>query len=788
VTLRRALLALAVALLVARPLVKGDNLDLLDEAGEFTGLNLTLLWLVAAGLWSLWRIWAKRGEVYVGWVELGLAVAVASMFVAAEIAAPYKHLARLVAWEWLGLLAALFVLRQLAVTPQERHGVLAAVLASGVAVAAYAVYQYAFELPALRQLASDPAALKHAMDQTGLGFDAEALRRRIDEGHIWATFSHPNSCAGYLALIVPGLAGAVWAARRGPRWRLVLTALCLLLGLAALGLTHSRGAILAVVVAAGVAAVVLGRRWLWAHQRIALGGAVALVAAAALVWYGGLLTAGLGKGTGTMAVRLEYWRAASRMIQAHPGLGVGPGQFRREYPRFMDETAVETVADPHNFALEMWTSAGPVALLGLLVALAAFFLRVRKTAAAEAAPEPPAAHLTHWPFYVGGMVGLVMGFLLGLPDQVGAPDVLEEGFKSAGRSVLWFLGFGLFERLAWTERARTAALATGVLALLLNLCVSGGVGFPQVALLMWACVALALNAPPLRPALDRGGLAALAAPAPVLAGLVFGYLTYIFYPVTRSHALERQALAFGRELMRPDVERSEAARVLGLSEQVIEPLSKAAAEDPTCSRLWLGQAEWSLLAYRRKPVPAGLILRLDLADKALWPVFSRALDGAVQARKLDPDNAEPYRLQYDVHRARADWLTAWAAAAEKRGQTAGVPAAREEARRENLRAAETLEALMPRDPTRPSWRFLAADALRRSGDPSARPRAEAWAAEALRLDAVQRRQPMPSTRVLTLPQRVEAQALAKGWPSPSAFGDLVFGFLAPALETAGADE
>jgi hypothetical protein len=782
---------LATALLVARPLVKGDNLDLLAEAGEYSGLTLTLLWLLAAALWALWRVWAQRDEVYVGGVELGLAIVVGCVFVAAEVAAPYKHLARLIAWEWLGLLAALFVLRQLAVTPQERQGLVAVLLASVVSVAVYAIYQWAVEFPQLRALAANPEKLRLEMAAAGVAFEPEQVRRRIQEGHIFGTYSHPNSFAGYLALLIPGLAGAAWAARQGPRWRLGLTMLCLAVGLTALFLTHSRGAILALALVGAAIGVFFGRRWLAAHKGIALGGAAALIAAAALAWYGGALTAGLGKGTGSMAVRLEYWRGTWRMIEAKPWLGVGPGQFRRAYPRFMDETAVEKIADPHNFALEMWSTAGPLALAALLFALAWFGLRAVRSAAADVAEEPqtPAPHAAHWPFYVGGMIGLLMGFLLGLPDQVSSTEVLNEGFTAAGRSVVWFLVYGLLERVVWSERTRIVALTGGAVALLLNWCVSGGVSFPQVALPLWACVALVLNAPPLRPARwAGGGVIGRALPAALLPAGFLCYFAYLYYPITSAQNLARQALRLGR-LILSDAEKppsqqeysSPNQRASALLLDVVVPLQRAHLVDPGNSRLLLWWAEWSVIRDGMHPQPLDYRPNLPSVEGERERTPLEKATGKVDdkgARDWDPENAECYELPYQLYERYAARLKA--AAPVEQLALAGclvgpglgalpIPSSppltartavrlADSARKEYRRAAAALTPLALRyDPTSPRLRYLLAAAYFRADDKTD---PETWrqqARQALRLDDLQPHQVGEITRALQPDQRRELE-------------------------------
>src|SRR5262249_28759357 len=147
---------------------------------------------------------------------------------------------------------------------------------------------------------------------------------------------------------------------------------------------------------------------------------------------------GPGKVVGgqSLALRLDYWKAAWAMIHDHPWLGVGPGNFGRHYPQYMLVTATEKIIDPHNFAIELWATGGLFALLGMLVALAAF---VRQTVPAakkgldtflpeQKVPDPffaePVAQepRIHWEYYLGGMAGLLLAFWVrtsGLsPDEI----------------------------------------------------------------------------------------------------------------------------------------------------------------------------------------------------------------------------------------------------------------------------------------------------------------------------------------------------------------------------------
>src|SRR5262249_2930896 len=125
----------------------------------------------------------------------------------------------------------------------------------------------------------------------------------------------------------------------------------------------------------------------------------------------------------------------------------------------------------------------------------------------------------------------------------------------AVRSVVWFASYGLLERIAWSDRGRALALMAGVAALLVNLSVSGGIGFPSVAGPLWVAVALTLSALPPRPLpwLSRPGAAQIL-PLPIFGALALGYALYLVYPVMSSDSLQREAL------LRAAYFRAEAAK------------------------------------------------------------------------------------------------------------------------------------------------------------------------------------------------------------------------------------
>ncbi len=696
------------------------------------GMVLTLLWLLAAVGWTAWRYWLRpnpaSGEPTVsgrqvnGWyggiVQTALLIVVAFVFLSAEIAAGYKFPARLIAWEWFGLFVSFFVVRQLAVTPMEQQGLFAVVLASATALAAQGVYQEFVEIPNNRLLAEDPQAFRAKWVEENPGRqDAgeaflEQLRLRAMENNIYGPFAHPNSYAGYLVLWLPGLLGAVvvcWRAKV-PGWQTAMAALCAIVGLAALWLTHSRGAILGSIASAALLGMFLCRRWLRAHAVLSLVGlllvAGTIYGTARSGWLAGLT----GKSNNTVSQRLEYWRTTWGILGERPWLGVGPGNFGEHYTRFMPAKAEEKIKDPHNFALEIGATCGIFALAALLTAIVGLFVNILKSEADGSMRQsesedcaPPSLHNEEetprpirWEYYVGGMFGLLLGFVLRV--NTAAPSTIWSEMYAAGlRSVVWFAAFAFFEHLDWPRRVRNLALTAGLGALLLNLCVSGGIGFPSVAGMLWIAAALALNSADLKPVawLHRVG-ASFILPLPIFLGLFLGYGVYILYPVLVSDELMRDALQaidfFQKEMAKPSSERAPGVRdypVNFIQKGVVERLQQAERWTPDDARIEVQLAWWTNLVWDMTTLKTAREL----------PIARQALLHGGRAVQLDPRGAEGYWVQFRIRTRYAEILQA-SLEQMRKSKVGSEPI---EARAKNVReqyrlAAKVLEDYLPNDP------------------------------------------------------------------------------------------
>jgi hypothetical protein len=656
--LRRGLLALVTALIVARPLVLGEDPGLLNRLSSAWSLVLTLLWFVAAIGWAGWRAWS--GERWNGSVvEFGLIGVSGLMWLSAGVAAHYKHPAFLVASEWVVLVIAFGLVRQLARTASDERELLAALVASAVSISAFALYQYTVEFPAIRQTyGGNMEALLEAMAAENVVANPELLQRRLLDDNVFGTYSHPNSLAGYLALLLPAAIGWTLQARgeRKARWPIsffLAAAGSVLVGLA-LWLTHSRGAMLGSAFVGLAVLALYGRRSITARKTLLLSVLAVAVLTVLFLLPTGYLAYGITKFWESSAKRSDYWIATWSMIRDHPWFGVGPGNFGRLYPSYMLPRAYEQVKDPHNFLLEMWATGGLFALLVLLITLGLFFRRIwpvlrspwkesESDSARPMSPEgiahpglrsalraPRSTFWTGWEFYVGGMVGLVLGFVLRALNQ-SPEEVVLEGAYSACRSLVWFAAFALFYSMPWSGASLALALTAGVTALLINLLFSGGIALPSVAQPLWIVAALALNSlgTPVPNATRSPGLRRRVLPLAFLVGTGLAYFLLLSYPAITCGDALTQARGY--------YARWQAGAIAGrdLQTYILDPLEGAVHADPENAMAWLELAEWYGEFGKIVPKPG--------------PIVRKALDCADRAHGLDPDNKDPFLFKHNLH-------------------------------------------------------------------------------------------------------------------------------------------
>jgi hypothetical protein len=474
---RAWLLAGMTALFVARALYPTES-----AAMEGDGLPAVMLWLAICVLWLLGAIGRQRIRVRLGWTSAAvLAVVVLHTIASLTAMGLSRRPAVNMLWEWVGMGTAFFLARQFIVSSREARAVVAAMLATGAALAAEGLYQSMYEFPKMRaEYAADPEAVLRDVGLRMTPGSPERMRfeSRLQNNEPLANFALTNTLAGYLA---PWLVVGVGIVVAGGGWRVAGGATVMAVCLA---LTRSRSGYVAAVVG------VLLTWFLCRKERRALGlrramgvvGVVVLLAAVATVCNGRWAE----RAVRSFGYRVQYWQSTVGMIADHPVWGVGPGNFQNEYTRYKLPGASEEVADPHNFLLEIAATAGIPAGLAFLAVLATFGVaagRVRRGGSLSSTQSDYSR------FVVGG--GLA-GFLLAIPLSMISIGRVEMATLVVGLPVA---AVCLVVMWRWIERGELAGgvAGAGIAALVVHLTTTGGIGFPGVGGTLWLLLAVGLN-------------------------------------------------------------------------------------------------------------------------------------------------------------------------------------------------------------------------------------------------------------------------------------------------------
>lgn len=192
----------------------------------------------------------------------------------------------------------------------------------------------------------------------------------------------PNYLAAVLVPALMLIAGLFARRAPGQRALLALAAVIIAIGLAA---SESRGGLVATGVCAVVALVI------WRGRRVLIGALIALVAASGAIFFllkpaawSRILESNQGSG------RVDIWTVAWRIVQGHPLVGVGFGQFPQVSLHYVLQPGaleyigliVEKQIVVHNLYLQLWVEQGIVGLLLFLglatVSLASGWRAVRR--------------------------------------------------------------------------------------------------------------------------------------------------------------------------------------------------------------------------------------------------------------------------------------------------------------------------------------------------------------------------------------------------------------------------
>lgn len=709
-------------MIVARPLVSGEDPALASNITDPSGTTITLMWFLLAGAWSLWSLLAKVPVVPLGIIDLGLAGIAGVYFISTEFAAANVYAARLISWEMLGMACCFFAIRQATVHTQEQKIIFNALLATAFAVVIFGLYQYCWEMPNLReQYGNNIEKLrKDFIEQSSATIDPDnnfldQLRNRVMQTHIYSTFSHPNTLASFLALMLPSALGLSVAAWYNSKRKILFPMALGIVGafIFAIWANFSRGAMASISLVL-ISALALFLWQTFPAKRSLLLASIAIVSISAVIIWKTNSLAGIFKkeSSGGLSARIDYWKGTWKMIEQFPLLGVGPGNFGNSYPRFMNENALEKIKDPHNFALELWSSAGITALLLFAMVIAILFQRLLMHHDNESTAQEHGAPIAPWVCYLGGMLGLLIAFVLRV-EYKPPSDLINESIGALLRTASWFIAVGVLENLHINKLWMRKILLAGMIAMLLNLCVSGSIIFASVMVPFWSVAALAWST-----TFSDSTIKGLK-PVwifPVIAGVTGFFMVGVFLPLANAYTLGTQAIQNGQIIATTPPDRKNDSKLEKLRTKVLSPLQQAAALEPQNPR-------WNLLLGTWYPVAFFEATRNG--DSQALVYGNAALQELDRAAKSNRESIEPVMIKAQIRTLYAE-------------------SNKSQAVNQYLDAAQALRQAIPLDPFEIRLRFQLANILwkayladaKRPNRAEIREEAILQAKEAFRLDTI----------------------------------------------------
>lgn len=620
--LRRVALGLTVALLAARAYWPSE-VDPKAEGG--TGLSWDLAVLLVAGLAVASGL--IGGVVRIRWSWTDAAVIALITLVGLSAGQAYdRRLAINLAWDWGAVGLVYLLVRNLPRTRAESVALAGALVATAVSVAVFGLYHAGVEMPQTRAyyLAHRLEVLQQMGYPPGSATAAMFEKRLLDSTETTSTFALANSLAGFLIgplvlMVAIGWENLVRRDGRGARLTsLLLAAVPALVVLTCLILTKSRSAYIGFAI--GLLALA------WCEWRRASKRTMLLAALGGLVVIGGLVLAGLATGkldrqvltesTKSLRYRWEYWVGAWGVITERREVfwgGRGPGNFTAPYLRHKLPQASEEIFDPHNLVLEVWSTAGALAMVALVTGLGVAFWNLVRPAPAEApveeASKPRSAlewssdppRRTNW-LLVSAGGGWILASIVGTlnPFEGDMPN----RWLILGLAWIWAVLFGL---PIWRRAPISAfGFGAGALAIAVNLLAAGGIGLASVALMLWSLIALGLNLREDRPCsrLREPGGRLMGFGLALVWSALLGIFAGAILPFWRSEAAIAEADAALRANP-PKFEVAEAA------------YREAYSSDKYSARPWLGLAfekfrEWESRGAkvedaRWKTIPASMV-------------------------------------------------------------------------------------------------------------------------------------------------------------------------------------
>ncbi len=556
-------------------------------------VSISAVLFISFILWFTYGLCTKKFIYRFTAIEIGLFLFCIAALIA-SFAASNKRAAITEAVCFITPVLMAILLVQILDSPPKIKLVLVVIAALGV-VSAYQCADQFFtsNQVMIDQYESDPQSILEPLGIQSGSIRQFFLEHRLYSKDIRGFFTNGNS-AGSFAMLAVFAAVAVSIGkfkRRSPTsspFSIITSAVAIVIIVLGLILTHSKGTLIASLIAAAMFIVLLYfGSWLQKHKK-----AVPLVclllfitAVCAAASYG--LAHGRLPGGSSMLVRWQYWHASAKMCADHWLTGVSPGNFANFYTHYKPPEALESVSNPHNFLLAILTQYGPLGLVGFL---ALVFLPLWKTipslgpdinSSLQATDRQP-SFKTLAAIY---LIIISIALLLIRPMIMSTPlgDTLEVFIYLIftlyiSPVIVFAVGFWL---LTANEKEQTAhntgtaaALLCAVLAVLLHNLIDFAIFEPPVLTVFWAIIACLIAANwrqnfNRQLTLSPSPLAKVIAAALALI-IIAAFSRFAFWPVYKSTTAISKAylaLSYGRP--------RQAQNLLNLADDPLDPTAPA---------------------------------------------------------------------------------------------------------------------------------------------------------------------------------------------------------------------
>ena len=258
---------------------------------------------------------------------------------------------------------------------ESKNSIIIAVLfivAAGALVCKDAVMQHFGGLEYMREKVYTDGGFKSFSDYTNFtlavnnDIHTKLFIQKLTSSRVFGTFIYPNALGGFIIILLPLCVGLYKFINI--RFAKIFSVLVFFLACAALYFSKSKASM--VIVALALIALfqlaARAKRFPANFVKFFASGIVISVIIMLITAYGFSGLTKKFKSTG--GARLDYWKAAAKMICEKPWFGRGTDGFGKNYLEYK-RTGAEDTQLPHNFVLNIWVDYGIVGVVGIMLVL-----------------------------------------------------------------------------------------------------------------------------------------------------------------------------------------------------------------------------------------------------------------------------------------------------------------------------------------------------------------------------------------------------------------------------------